>query len=57
MSVAPYRKFVAALVGVAILLIYRHSGIDVAYLEPLMVEAILTFVIPAVVYAVRNAPQ
>lgn len=54
MNLAPYRKLVAALVGLALLFLNRYSGVDLGAHESAYVDLVLALATAAAVYAAPN---
>ncbi|MCH8476295.1 MAG: hypothetical protein LAT55_13825 [Opitutales bacterium] len=50
------RKLVVAVVGLAVLLVYKWTGLDIGGVEPALVEGVLAVLTAIGVYAVRNDP-
>lgn len=49
-----YRKLIAALVGLAVLLLHRHVGLDLAAQEAVLVDIVIAALTAAGVYQVPN---
>lgn len=56
MTLAPYRKLIAAVVGIVVLLVSRRTGIDLMPYQDLLVELVVSLVMMAAIYQVRNDP-
>lgn len=51
-----YRKLVAAVIGVLVMLAHRYLGIDLAGVEPALVDAAIAALTALGVWAVPNDP-
>lgn len=51
------RKAVVAVVGLGLIMLNRHVGLDLTDFEPAAVDAVLAILTAAGVYAVRNEPE
>jgi hypothetical protein len=51
-----YRKMIAAVVGLAVLFIYRRFGIDLTGMEETLVEILASVATAIAVYALPNSP-
>lgn len=54
MALAPYRKLIAAFVGIGLMLVARHTGVDLDMYSELIVEAVIAVGTLAAVYQVKN---
>jgi len=52
----PYRKLIAAIVGLSVLLLYRRFGVDLTGTEAFLVEIVASLGTAVAVYAFPNAP-
>lgn len=53
----PYRKLVAAVVGVGVMLASRHLGVDLSGQEAALVDTAIAALTAAGVWAVPNQPK
>lgn len=51
-----YRKLIAAVVGVLVMLAHRYLGIDLAGLEPALIDGAIALLTAIGVWAVPNDP-
>jgi uncharacterized membrane protein (DUF441 family) len=51
-----YRKLIAAIVGLLVILLYRQFGIDLTGTEEFLVEILVSTVTAVAVYAFPNTP-
>lgn len=54
---SPYRKLIVAVVGLAIMLLHRHVGIDLAAQEAVLVDLIVAGLTAAGVWGFANTPN
>lgn len=52
--IAEYRKAIAAVVGLALILVHRATGLDFGGIEPMLVDSILAGLTALGVYGLRN---
>lgn len=53
---SPYRKLIVAVVGLAVMLLHRHLGIDLAAQEAVLVDLVVAGLTAAGIYGFRNEP-
>jgi hypothetical protein len=51
-----YRKLIAAIIGVALMLLHRHLGLDLTGLEPVIIDTVIAILTAVGVWAVPNEP-
>lgn len=54
---AHIRKLVVAIVGLALLLVNQHFGLDLLGMEPVIVDAVIAVLTAIGIYAVPNEPE
>jgi hypothetical protein len=51
-----YRKLIAAIIGVALMLLHRYLGVDLSGMEPAIIDTVIALLTAFGVWAVPNAP-
>lgn len=49
-----YRKLIAAVIGLAVILAYRHLGLDLSAQEAVLIDVVIAGLTAAGVWGVRN---
>ena len=52
-----YRKLIAAVIGLAVILAHRHLGLDLSAQEAVLVDVVIAGLTAAGVWGVSNAPK
>ena len=51
-----YRKLIAAIIGVALMLLHRYLGVDLSGMEPAIIDTVIAVLTAIGVWAVPNTP-
>jgi hypothetical protein len=51
-----YRKLIAAIIGVALMLLHRYLGVDLSGMEPAIIDTVIALLTAVGVWAVPNTP-
>jgi hypothetical protein len=54
---AHIRKLVVAIVGLALLLVHQHFGLDLLGMEPVIVDTVIAILTAIGIYTVPNEPE